>query len=158
MSEPLIQARKDAIERGDKALGRELYGQLIAAGYRPEDIDADTFDGNGDISPAFADPSPEAEVPVPPSNDPIVVQRWNYRQALEGELGMVSNKKNGNPRRAKEIKAVIKDLDDEIEALLPKEEAVPDESNEAPEAPETTEAPAAPEAAVKPAPKRPGTK
>lgn len=141
MSADLIQARKDAIARGDKALGRELYGQLIGFGYRPEDIDASTF--TDDVpGPVFADPSPEPEVAVPPSNDPAVVQRWNYRQALAGELGRVSNAKTGNPRRVKEITAVLEGLDAELAALT------------APEAPETTQAPEAPEKAVKPEPKR----
>ena len=52
MTADLIQARKDAIARGDKALGREIYHQLIAQGYVPEQIDADTFGGSGDIAPA----------------------------------------------------------------------------------------------------------
>lgn len=150
MTDTLILARKDAVARGDKALGRELYHQLIDQGYLPEEIDASTF--TDDVpSPVSVVPNPEPEVLGPPSNDPTVVRLWEKRQALLGELGTVSHPKTGNPRRVGEVEAQIATVDADIATLL----APPAASDaDKPDAPDTTEAPAAPEKAVKPAPKR----
>lgn len=53
----LLVARRDAIARGDKALGREIYHQLQAMGMKPEDIDAWT-----EPAPEPAKPEPEKAV------------------------------------------------------------------------------------------------
>lgn len=157
----LIQARDAALARGDKALARELYHQLLAAGYRPEEIDAGTAtstvaeDGVG----VLVDAEPPAS---PPSTDPAVVRLWSDRQAFVAELGSVSSPKVGNPKRAKAVQEQIDEIDAEITRLLAvadekqadePEPAAEEDVVEEPTAPETTEAPAAPEKAVKPAPK-----
>lgn len=142
MSEALIKERKEAVAAGDKAAGRNAYHQLQEAGYQPDEIDATTF--TDEIpEPKVVVVNPEPDVPVPPSSDPAVVKVWEKRQALLAELGSVEHPKTGNPRRVKEVKAMIEKTDKELEELT---------------APETTEATAAPEAAVKPAPKRRATK
>jgi hypothetical protein len=41
-TQELVEARKAALDRGDKALGREIYHQLQAMGVSPADVDADT--------------------------------------------------------------------------------------------------------------------
>lgn len=57
--EDLVKARLAAIERGDKALGREIYHQLEVLGFAGEDIDA----GNvGVEEPVVEEP---AKKPVP---------------------------------------------------------------------------------------------
>lgn len=69
MSADLVQARKDAIARGDKALGREIYHQLIEKGYDPEAIDADTFTNVGvepNVPAAAVEEPPEPETTQAP--------------------------------------------------------------------------------------------
>lgn len=53
----LLAARKTAIERGDKALGREIYHQLQEMGMIPSEIDGWTF-GEPEAPPV----APEAAV------------------------------------------------------------------------------------------------
>lgn len=141
MTAELVQERKEAVARGDKAAGRNAYHQLQEAGYQPSELDATTF--TDEIpEPKVVVPNPEPEVAVAPSNDPAAVKAWEKCQALRAELGSVEHAKTGNPRRAKEVKVQLKNAEKELAALTE------------PDAPETTQAPEAPEKAVKPAPKR----
>lgn len=69
--EQLKAARVAAIGCGDKALGREIYHQLLNMGVRPEDIDtrAAAVDALGVERQFAAKPAVrvvEAAVPVPP--------------------------------------------------------------------------------------------
>jgi len=57
----LVDARKAAIERGDKALGREIYHQLLLMGVDPDAINADTVDVDA-FETADVAPAPEKAV------------------------------------------------------------------------------------------------
>lgn len=59
----LLAARKEAVAAGDKALGRELYHQVVALGVSPEDIDSGVAEERAN-TPDVADPVPAPEVAV----------------------------------------------------------------------------------------------
>jgi hypothetical protein len=59
----LVQARKDAIERGDKNLGREIYHKLTTMGILGENIDADRVGQPVETTQAAA--PEESAVPKP---------------------------------------------------------------------------------------------
>lgn len=61
----LVKARLAAIERGDKALGREIYHHLVNLGFSGEDIDANRI-------PIEPEPVPEPE--VEPEPEPEVAE------------------------------------------------------------------------------------
>lgn len=85
MTTDLIAARKDAIARGDKALGREIYHQLIAQGYVPEQIDADTFGGAGNITPAVDTAVVPAETTEAPEAPEAAVKPAPKRRAAKDD-------------------------------------------------------------------------
>ena len=88
----LFDARKAALERGDDALAREIYHQLVGMGYRAENIDAGHLGTTvADDSYVLAAEREAAATPAPPVEPETT--------AVEAPERAV--KPSGRPRRAK---------------------------------------------------------
>ena len=65
----LVEARKAALDAGNKAAGRDLYHRISALGVSPADIDADTIPADQlDLAEPTSGPKENAAASSPPES------------------------------------------------------------------------------------------